>query len=176
MMAQGRVEGSIFFPSNFQAAKNSFLWAMYLMPLYLYMMYRVQMEIVGFIPELSAFFVIQLSAYSLYWVVYPLIVYYLVRYVERSAAYPAYISMYNWLKATQIILLSVLSALGEIGWLNETIFTVLNTVLMVLIIIAEWNIVRFGLRLRGIMPLTFLLLDGTIGLIITASAESLLPR
>ena len=53
---------------------------------------------------------------------------------------------------------------------------VLNTALMVILVVAEWNIIRFGLRLGGLMPLNFLFLEGIIGLLIAAVAESLLPN
>ena len=84
--------------------------------------------------------------------------------------------MYNWLKAAQIILLSLLWAVGEAGWVNESTFMVLNTALMVILVVAEWNIIRFGLRLGGLMPLNFLFLEGIIGLLIAEVAESLLPN
>lgn len=176
LMLQGRAEGTVFFPQNLTAAKHSFLLALWLMPLYIYMMYRLQIEDGAVIPELVPFLIIQASVYTLYWVLYPLVVYYLARYLDRPAAYPSYIIMYNWVKAAQIILLSLLWAVGETGWVNESTFMVLNTALMVILVVAEWNIIRFGLRLGGLMPLNFLFLEGIIGLLIAAVAELLLPN
>ena len=64
-MLQGRAEGTMFFPQNLTAAKHSFLLAFWLTPLYLYMMYRLQIEASAVMPSLGPFLIIQASAYTL---------------------------------------------------------------------------------------------------------------
>jgi hypothetical protein len=176
LILRGKANGIFYFSNSIIKLRQSFWLAVWVFPIYFYTMYKLQIAAVGSTGNLVAFIIIQISSYVIYWCAYPVVVERLIGYWHRQQYYSTYIIMYNYLKGVQILLAAILLYCASNIDMHEYFFMIANLLIVLITVVAEWNIVRFGLKLGGIMPLIFLFLDGFIGLFITSLAGALLAR
>ena len=120
-------------------------------------------------------FLIKLIAYVIGWVAFPLVMYHVCEWADKSQHYIRYIIAFNWANVVQIYLLLPIRLLTSTGLFPEPIGNVISVAAWAfLTLFYRWFIARAGLELLGFGAAGVVVLELMIGIIITRVADGML--
>ncbi|MFQ6017291.1 MAG: hypothetical protein ACE5KF_03780 [Kiloniellaceae bacterium] len=108
--------------------------------------------------------VVQVSAYTLGWTVYPLAVNQICNSIGKQARFIGYIVAFNWSQVIQVMLPVVLVAAAEV--LPLGMGQLLNIVVFIVILGYQWFIARTALEVTPMGAVGFVVLDLVLGFVI----------
>ncbi|WP_439552307.1 hypothetical protein [Falsiroseomonas sp.] len=172
LLARGRPEGMVLMESTPAGAWRSFIAAAICLPAFLALRFfgwaqaGVGAEVLGR-PLLA-----EIITYSLGWLVFPLVSFWIAETWGRGAAWPRFIAAWNWITIVQYLLwlaLSVPVAVGASGLLLQGLTLACFGYLVWL----EWFTVRVGLGVTSGRATAVVFLDLLIGLFLAGLAQRL---
>ncbi len=119
-------------------------------------------------------FAVELLAYLLGWVVFPVLVHQICEAIGKREAYIGYIVAFNWGKVIQMALFVPSIGLIAMGAVPGEGDSLLRWVVSILILFYEWFITRTALSVTAMGAVGFVALDFVIDLIIHMITLSML--
>ena len=152
---------------------KSFFAAVIVLPLYLLLL-AVRLQ--GDLPEgtPARFLAIELIAYVIGWVIYPLVMATVARLIDRERHYVRYIVAYNWASVWQNILYLPVAILSVAGLLADGAAGFIALAALVAVLVYAWFVARIALALPGLHAVPLVALDVVLGLLLNGFADSLL--
>lgn len=116
---------------------------------------------------------VNLIAYVIGWVAYPLLMVYLTAFLDRAGDYFRYFAAYNWFHVIQAMILLPASLAGSVGPLPENVSLLIGIVVLSTILMYDWFIARVALRVDGGTAASLVVVDLLLSLLISGMADSL---
>lgn len=152
---------------------RSFFAAVIIAPIYAAMLgVRFTNEALNTTP--FRFLAVELIAYVIGWVAFPLLMTTLARVLDREPHYLRYIVAYNWASVWQNILYLPLAILSLSRAVPEGPAGLLILVVLSFVFVYSWFIARAALDIPGLLAIPLVTLDIGLSLTIAAIADSLL--
>lgn len=108
------------------------------------------------------FVVVEAIAYVVSWCAWPLLMFYAVRALDRSASYCLYVAAYNWGSGPQILVLLLVLFVAISGFVSREVVTIVNLVAIVIILLYHLFIVRVTLKLSFFVALGLVLSEAMV--------------
>lgn len=164
--------GLQFFDASLDGFWKSFFAAVLVAPFYAVL----QLErFYGESAEPAAFryLSIQITAYVIAWVVYPLLMVSVAKALDRERNYLGYIVAYNWASVLQNGLFIPLILLIETGVIPIDAGVFVGLMAQAAILTYSWFIAKHGLNIQGPMAAGLVALDFALGIVVNGFATSL---
>ena len=165
--------GLDFFDATIAGFWRSFFAAVLVAPVYLVLLLIRYSQLVDQIA-LFRFFAIEVIAYVIAWVAFPVIMASLARTLGRDAFFIRYIVAYNWGAVLQNGLYLPIAILATGGLLAGSGANALGLLALSLIIIYVWFITRTALEVAGGIAAGIVGLDFLLSILINGFAERML--
>jgi hypothetical protein len=171
-LARGDVGGIGYINATREGFWHSF-WAMAIVaPLFaLYLLLRAD-EGSAVAPE--RFVAVQTISYIVAWFVFPLIMFYVVRYIDRARRYFAYIAAYNWTMVVQNYVYIPLAIVAELELIPLDLAHFLGFVVLTLVFVYSWFVARASLGVSGLVAAAIATGDFFLSLVLNAITDGLL--
>jgi len=165
--------GMAYFDSTIEGFWKSFFAAVLVAPLYILLL-GVRLQASEVPHPVVRYLAVELTAYVIAWVVFPLAMVTVARVIDREARYFAFIVAYNWAAVWQNLLhLSVAIAIMG-GLLPQPAGDAIAYIVLVAVLIYSWFIARTALDVPAPLAAALVALDLVLGILINAFAEGLL--
>lgn len=128
---------------------KSFWVALILLPLHVWLFSIVDASILSSEAGFGRRMIVSLSAYSIGWVYWPLVMAAICRRLGKDDAYIPYIVCYNWLAAPPLLCATVLVGILGIGFWDFVLFA--------------WTLIVQFMLARRVLGIPFLLTAGLVG-------------
>jgi hypothetical protein len=152
---------------------KSFFAAAIVLPLYLLLLaVRLQSDLPEGTP--ARFLAIELIAYVIGWVIYPLVMATVARLIDRERHYVRYIVAYNWASVWQNVLYLPVAILSVAGLLSGGIGSFIALAALTAVLVYAWFVARTALGLPGLHAVPLVALDIVLGLMLNGFADSLI--
>lgn len=165
--------GLDFFDATIAGFWRSFFAAVLVAPVYLVLLLIRYGQLVDPITPFR-FFAIEVIAYVIAWVAFPVIMVSLARTLGRDAFFIRYIVAYNWGAVLQNGLYLPIAILATGGLLSEPSANALGLLALSMIIIYAWFITRTALEIAGGIAAGIVGLDFLLSILINGYAEGML--
>ncbi len=109
--------------------------------------------------------VVQVLSYSLTWTLFPFLMLFIARLLERESRYFAYMVPYNWMQLPLAVPLFTLQLLTDVHLLPPAVLGFLNPVVMVAFIVYGTFVAGIGLQVATGTALGLVVLDYVVGLL-----------
>lgn len=164
--------GMAFFDTTLDGFWRSFFAAVIIAPFYVVVLY-MRFD-VGEVDTPPARFVsVEVIAYVISWVAFPVVMISLARFLECSERYLAYIVAYNWASVLQNALYLPLAMLSVNKVLPMEVASTLSLIVLLLILVYTWFITRTALDLTAGTAAGVVALDLILSIFINATAENM---
>ena len=117
---------------------------------------------------------IELIAYVIGWVIFPLVMATVSRMIDRERHYIRYIVAYNWASVWQNLLYLPVAVLSVAGVLTGGAGGILAIAALIVVLVYAWFVARTALDLPGIHAVPLVGLDITLGLMLNGFADSMI--
>jgi hypothetical protein len=152
---------------------KSFFAAVIVLPLYLLLLaVRLRYGVADTTP--SRFLAIELIAYVIGWVIYPLVMATVTRLIDREPRYIGYVVAYNWASVWQNLFYLPIAILSVAGPLAGNAGSSLAVAALVVVLVYAWFVARTALAIPGLFAVPLVGLDVVLGLLLNGFADSLL--
>jgi hypothetical protein len=175
-LARFDANGAYFFDGSKRSFWNSFWVALIVAPFFTLMI------AIDFVEEtesidLLRFTLVQAIGYVIGWVLFPLVMVPLSRFIGKDSRYTRFITAYNWCAVLQsgiYMPLAVLAA-GTAGASTEAVSpgTFLSFVAMGYVLVYSWFVARAALEATAVEAVFIVMVDFTLGIFINAVVTSL---
>lgn len=118
--------------------------------------------------------IVHVSAYSLSWTVYPVIIHPICAAIDRQSAFVGFIVALNWAKVIQMAAYLPVIVLGTTGLLPTGATALLTGGVYMLLLGYQWFVTRTALDTTGMAAAGLVILDLFLGLTIDAFAVGML--
>jgi hypothetical protein len=122
----------------------------------------------------ARFFAIEIIAYIIVWVAFPIIISSLVQIIKREKKYISFIVAYNWSAVFQNTLFLPIEILALAGFLQANTANFLGLIAIALVIGYIWFITRSALEISGILASGIVIIDILTSILINTVAFDLL--
>jgi len=163
-------QGMRYFDTTIPGFWRSFFAAVLVAPLYLVLLLVRYPTLVNEVP-LGRFVAIELIAYVIAWVAFPLIMVSVAKAIDREDNFIRYIVAYNWAAVLQNGLYLPIAIMASSGVLPEAAATTLGLLALLAIVIYTWFITRTALDIQSGMAAGIVGLDFLLSVIINAIAD-----
>ncbi len=152
---------------------RSFFAAIIVLPLYLLLLaVRLQSGLPEGTP--ARFLAIELIAYVIGWVIYPLVMATVTRVIDRKRHYIRYVVAYNWASVWQNVLYLPVAILSVTGLLAGSVANFIALAALAAVLVYAWFVARTALALPGLHAVPLVALDIVLGLLLNGFADSLI--
>lgn len=118
-------------------------------------------------------FVVHLSAFSLGWAVYPVLVAHICQAIDRGNAYIGFIVAFNWIKVIQMAVYLPVIAIDAAGILPSGLNALLHVSVYSLVLAYQWFVTRLALNVTSMAAAGFVALDLVIAIMIAGFADGM---
>ena len=165
--------GAAYFNNTVDGFWRSFFAALVVAPLYgIYLVARYATDEVT--APVARFMAVEIIAYVISWVLYPLLMASLARYLDRQNRYVDYIVAYNWAGLLQNALFLPVAMLqlasGPVAQATE----ILSLIALAYILAYVWFVARTVLHISALTAAGLVILDMVLSILLNAVTESLL--
>lgn len=164
--------GLAFFDATIAGFWRSFFAAALVFPVYLLLLLIRYAQLVDTVSPFR-FFAVEVIAYVIAWLAFPVIMASLARTIDREAFFIRYIVAYNWGAVLQNSLYLPIAILATSGLLAGSSANVLGLLALCLIIIYVWFITRTALEVAGGMAAGIVGMDFLLSILINGFAEGM---
>lgn len=165
--------GLAFLDSTIGGFWRSFFAAVLVAPLYVIMLDgRLATGTIDGSP--ARFLAVEMIAYVIGWVAFPLVLTAVVRPIDRERHYLRYVVAYNWAAVWQNAVYLPLAILSLYGILPDGPATFFMLVVFVAVLVYLWFVARVGLDIPGPLAVSLVALDLGLSFLVEAVAERLL--
>lgn len=163
------VGGLAYFNATEQGFWRSFTAAFALAPFY------ALLTLINLGPDKSLLRVIpvEISAYVIGWVTFPLVMVGLTRFLDRREHYFGYMVAYNWFRIAQALVLVPMALFSPLDALPQVAAAFIGSALLLLMMSYDWFIARHALRLDGVAASGLVVIDFILSLFISQIARAL---
>jgi hypothetical protein len=162
-------DGLNYFNATLQGFWRSYIAALALAPIYAFLIFAdfpSSRDLARAIP-------VEISAYVMGWVAYPLAMTRLAGFLGKGQRYFSYMVAYNWFRIVQSLALLPIALLSLLGLVSEAVAGALGSALLMAMLTYDWFLAREGLKLDGMAAAGLVVLDLVLSLFINALAKSL---
>jgi len=117
--------------------------------------------------------IVHASAYTLGWVVYPIITRAICQSIGRDNAYVSFIVAFNWAQVIQMIVYLPVVVLGLLGLIPEGMSGWLHVLVYSLILAYQWFVTRTALDITPFAAVGFVALDLILSIVIQGMADGM---
>lgn len=156
--------GFSFFEKTYNGFVRSFFPAVLLSPFYFLhtgLSFGDENETLGMAP----YFVVETLSYVLSWTIFPFVMIYVARSLDRSDRYFAYLVPYNWFQLTIGGLAMPLLLLIDIGWLDNAGGAFFNFVILGVLMVYGTFLARTALNVATTTALGIVFMDVLLNLL-----------
>ena len=125
-------------------------------------------------PNLTRAIPIEVLEYTILWVLFPLVMTYITKVINREEQYFRYIVTYNWLQMCISIIIMPLIILSVFNFLPISASTFLETMVFLLFVTYNIFIVKIALKLQTGPSFSIVLIDVLLTLLVTQIILSIL--
>ena len=172
-LARFDADGMRYFDISPLGFWHSFYAAGIVAPLYCLLL-LVRFNIGDVEAPLYRYLAIQIIAYVIAWVAFPLVINGLVRVVDRDHSYIRYIVPYNWISVIQNAVYLPIVILGTIGALAPETSNGLAFIALVWVLVYTWFVTRTALDVPGHVAGGLIVVDLVLSVLINAIADGML--
>ena len=166
-----QVHGFRYIRSDIRSFGQSFFAAGLILPFFIFVgILRFNEQ--KFDPGLLRYIGLDLSAYAISWLIFPLIMLYLCDILDCRKNYLKFIIAYNWTQVPQGVLYTLLIFLGSIGVLSSFLATTLVFFLLIWTVGFTFFITLNSLAISSMNAIGIVLLDFLLGLVIEVVINS----
>ncbi len=171
--------GMNFFGDTVDDFWKSFWAAVFIAPAH-FLLYAIAYDTFGVAASASRYFSFHAVAYVIGWTAYPLVMFYLTRFMGRAETYLHYMVAYNWshiLQMAVVLPFAILSIPGSLpdgtmpavsGWWPLLLISNLYVLVYV------GFIAKAGLKIGGLAATGLVILDFALGRFILGTTDSLI--
>lgn len=152
---------------------RSFRLAILLLPAYALLVWLHLREF-GTSAPLPRILVVEISAYTISWTLFPLIMMGLAPMIERERETPGFIVAYNWANLISLGLYLPLALLDKAAFLPEGLVQLLEFVFTVVVVVYGWFIFKTALRLSGLAALPLAAADFVLSIFNAGIGDALI--
>ncbi|MDP6119886.1 MAG: hypothetical protein QF450_00530 [Rhodospirillales bacterium] len=165
--------GMAYFDSSIGGFWRSFFAAVLVVPFYaLLLVMRYETGVVA--AGAGSFAAVEIIAYVIAWVAFPLAMVSVARVLEREECYLGYIVAYNWAAVLQNALYLPIAMIGVAGGMDVGSANAAGLVALFLILGYSWFVARTALAVGAGTAAIVVALDLVLGIVINSVAESML--
>ncbi|MHA1568416.1 MAG: hypothetical protein ACTSXZ_03015 [Alphaproteobacteria bacterium] len=116
---------------------------------------------------------IEVIAYVIGWVAFPLLMFYVARLIDRESRYIRFIVAANWAAVLQMALFVIVTGLAR-GFLPDAATAIIGAVVTGAILFYQWFIARTALSVPGVAAAGIVLMDLVVGVFVNNIASVML--
>jgi hypothetical protein len=116
---------------------------------------------------------IETIGYVIAWVAFPLVVLSVAGWIGRERRFFDFMVPYNWCQLPQSLLFVLVGVASESGVLGGAGVHAINAAALVAVLVYEWYIARVALETNGGNATLIVLVDVTLGFLVSLAADSL---
>jgi hypothetical protein len=109
---------------------------------------------------------VEAIAYVIDWTAFPLVLWSIAQFLDRSDRYFRYIAAYNWSQLLQIGLMVVIALVASLGGFSRQATSAASLFATLAILVYQWFIAKTALELRGPAAVGIVLINVVISLIL----------
>ena len=164
--------GMRYFDASIDGFWRSFFAAVLIAPFYLiYQWLRFLVEASG--GDAFRYACVETITYVIAWVLFPLVMISLARFIEREQQYLGYMVAYNWAAVLQNALIMPVGMVAMIGGPEVGPVDFLSLVAFVAVVVYTWFITRTALNIDGGTAVTIVALDFLLGLFLDVGSAAI---
>jgi hypothetical protein len=172
-LARADGEGLKFFNDSTEGFWRSFFAAVLVLPFYFVLLvvrHATTME------HMAAFrfYAVEMIAYVIAWVAFPLVMASLVRVFHRDRFYVRFIVAYNWAAVLQNGVYLPIAILTAAGLLSDPLANTLGLLAIAVIVVYVWFVTRVALEIEAGKAAGIVGLDFLLSILINAVAEGMI--
>jgi hypothetical protein len=171
-LANYDTNGLKYFNVSTKGFWHSFSAAGIIAPFYLILLILRFSEMSGI--HSTRFFAIEIIAYIIVWVAFPLIISSLVQIIKRENKYISFIVAYNWSAVLQNALFLPIEILALAGFLQANTANFLGLIAIAAVVVYIWFITRSALEISGALASGIVIIDILMSILINTVAFDLL--
>ncbi len=165
--------GMAYFDATADGFWKSFFAAVIVAPLYLlFLLLHYQSAEID--APFLRYFSIEVIAYVIAWVLFPLVMAGLTKFLDREEKYIAYIVAYNWAAVWQNALYLPIQILVAAGALSTQAGSAIGISVLMAVLFYVWFITRTALEITALTAVTLVVLDFLLGLLVNGFAISMI--
>lgn len=172
-LARADAGGLQFFNDSIEGFWRSFFASVVVLPFYLVLLMVRHETALEHVPALR-FYSIEMIAYVIAWVAFPLVMVSFARVLGRDHFYIRFIVTYNWAAVLQNGLYLPVTILATAGLLSEPVANTMGLAVLGLIVVYVWFITRVTLEIEAGKAASIVGLDFLLSILINAVAEGML--
>ncbi len=172
-LARFDADGLKYFNDSIDGFWRSFFAAVLVLPFYLVLLmvrHAVALEHVA----AARFYSVELIAYVIAWVAFPLIMTVFARHLDRDRFYVRFIVAYNWAAVLQNAVYLPVTILATAGVLPNAVANAVGLAVLGLIVVYVWFIARTALELEPGKSASVVGLDFLLSILVNAFADGML--
>ena len=171
-LARADAGGMAYFDTSVDGFWRSFIAAALVAPLFaLFLAIRFNAGEFDISP--FRFASIEIIAYVIAWLIFPLIMFYVCQAIEREEEFIGYIVAYNWASVWQNLVYLPFVILSELGFLSAGAGRAMGMAVLVMVMLYTWFITKTALRITGVLATGLVILDFVVSIILNALTESM---
>ena len=165
--------GMKYFDSTLDGFWLSFFAAALVAPFF-FLLILIKFKTDGVDAAAFRYFSIESIAYTIGWILFPLIVYYLVQALEREERYFGFIVAYNWASVIQNSVYLPFAILFELGVIEGGSAELINLFLLCLVLTYTWFVAKTALEVNGFVASGIIVLDVGVWIMLNMLTDSML--
>jgi hypothetical protein len=172
-LARGDRGGLSCFDRSLDGFWRSFLAAVISYPLYLVLL-TMRVSVAEW-ERSGAWRIVTVETigYVIAWVGFPLLIFYVVRWLGRAHRFFDFMVPYNWCQVPQSALFVLVGLVSVGGMLSAQASETIDMLAAIATLVYEWFIARVALDTTGLVAALVVLLDLVLGVVISHAAGSL---
>lgn len=164
--------GLRFFNDSMVGFWRSFFAAALVLPFYLVLLLVRHATSMGHVAA-ARFYAIELIAYVIAWVAFPLLMVSFAKVLDRERFYLRFIVAYNWAAVLQNLVYLPITILAAGGVLSQSAANTVGLVVLGLIVVYVWYIARVALEIEGGKAASVVGLDFLLSILVNAIADAM---
>lgn len=157
-----------------EGAVKSFYCALVVLPGYLLVIAYAHTMLPAQEIDWFRFALVEAIAYVVSWCVWPLLMFYVARALDRSGAYCLYVTAFNWGSGPQILVWLVVLSLAISGLVPRDVLAIVNLGALVIILLYHLFIVRVTLKLTFFVSLGLVVSEAVVSQIVIHARDAML--
>ena len=158
-LARADIKGMSYFDTSLDGFWRSFMSAAMVAPFFLLLQF-IRFDQGSISASLPRFLLIEIIAYVIGWVLFPLVILYLVEALEREKRFIGFVVAYNWAQAIQNFIYLPFAILFVMGVFTGPGAAFFNLILLGLVFVYTWFVAKTALDVSGFVaagPVTYFL-------------------
>jgi len=165
--------GVAYFDNSIGGFWRSFFAAVIVAPFYALLL-QMRYETGAVDVAVERFAVVEIIAYTIAWLTFPLAMVSVARGLEKEERYLGYIVAYNWAAVLQNAIYLPIAMLGVAGGVGAGSANAAGLIGLFLILVYSWFVARTALAVGAGTAAAVVFLDLVLGVVINSVAESML--